>query len=295
MKYNPRSTGNKLYKVAAVIDHIKQNCNKTEPEQYQSINEQIVPAKSGFSGIRQYNPKKPTKWDFERFVRSGSSGIMHDFFFYTGATGNEKCNDLYVVKRLVERMGILYTATIRKDRMKVCELTSENEMKKMGRGTHRYKCDLNSGLVIVRWYDNECVNVCSNYANPEPFSPVKRWDRVNKKHRNINCRDVIKDQNKSMGGVDIADMLISRFRTTVKRKRWYLKNILFDCVDISKVNAWLLYRRHCNQPQVLQRKQLSLLTFISKIVEGLGSADKVPRGVGRPSKRKSTDDVPAAK
>ena len=39
---------------------------------------------------------------------------------------------------------------------------------------------------------------------------------------------------------------------------------------------------------------MSLLTFISKIAEGLGSANKVRRGVGRPSKRKSTDNVPAA-
>ena len=40
---------------------------------------------------------------------------------------------------------------------------------------------------------------------------------------------------------------------------------------------------------------MSLLTFISKIVEGLWSANKVPRGVGRPSKGKLTDNVPAAK
>ena len=32
-----------------------------------------------------------------------------------------------------------------------------------------------------------------------------------------------------------------------------------------------------------------------KMAEGLGSANKVPRGTGRKSKRKSTDDVPAAK
>ena len=144
---------------------------------------------------------------------------MYDFFFYTGATGNEKCHGPYVVKGLVDglpknvnyslffdnwlctldlcimlkRMGVLSTATIRKDRMKDCDLPSENEMKKMVLGTHRYKCDLNSGLVIVRWYDSKCVNICSNYANPEPFSPVKRWDQVNKEHRIINCPDVIKD------------------------------------------------------------------------------------------------------
>ena len=104
MKDNPGNTENKLYKVAPVIDHVKQNCNKIEPEQYQSMDEQIVPAKTRFSGIRQYSPKKPTKWGFKNFVLSGSNGIMHDFFFYTGATGNEKCNGPYVVKRLVESL-----------------------------------------------------------------------------------------------------------------------------------------------------------------------------------------------
>ena len=34
---------------------------------------------------------------------------------------------------------------------------------------------------------------------------------------------------------------------------------------------------------------------MSKIAESSGSANKVPRGAGRPSKRKSTDDVAAVK
>ena len=144
---------------------------------------------------------------------------MYNFFFYTGAIGNERCNGPYVVKRLVKslpknenyklvlnnwfftldicimlkRLGILSTANIRKDRMKVFDLTSGNKTKKISRGPYLYKCDLNSGLVIVRWYDNKCVNICSNYANPKPFPPVKRWDRVNKKHININYSYVIKD------------------------------------------------------------------------------------------------------
>ena len=51
-KDNPGNTRTKLYKVAPFIDHIKKNCNKIEPEQYQSIDEQIAPVKT-FSGIRQ--------------------------------------------------------------------------------------------------------------------------------------------------------------------------------------------------------------------------------------------------
>ena len=89
-------------------------------------------------------------------------------------------------------------------------------------------------------------------------------------------------------------MPISLYSTTVKTEGWYLK-ILFHCVDISKVNTWLLYHRHCNQLQVLQKNQMFLLVLMSKIAEGSGSANKVPRGAGRPSKRKSTDDVAAVK
>ena len=64
MKDNPGNKGNKLYKVAPVIDHVKQNCNEIKQVQYQSIDEQIVLVKTRFThfiGIRQYNPKKPTK------------------------------------------------------------------------------------------------------------------------------------------------------------------------------------------------------------------------------------------
>ena len=37
-------------------------------------------------------------------------------------------------------------------------------------------------------------------------------------------------------------MLIVLYRTPYKPKRWYLK-VFFRCVDICKINAWLIYRR----------------------------------------------------
>ena len=47
--------------------------------------------------------------------------------------------------------------------------------------------------------------------------------------------------------------------------------------------------------QSTAKKQIFLLTFISKIEERLGTAKKVQKGVDRLSKRKSTNDFPAAK
>ena len=79
-KDDPANKGNRLYKVQPVLDGVRQNCLKLEPESNHSIDEQIIPAKTKYSGIRQYNPKKPTKWGFKNFVCAGKSGIIYDFF-----------------------------------------------------------------------------------------------------------------------------------------------------------------------------------------------------------------------
>ena len=314
---DPENKGNKLYKISPVLEHVPDNCVLIEPEIENSIDEQIIPAKTRFSGIRQYNPKKPVKWGFKNFVRSGASGIMYDFFLYTGSTTSktEKCNGSYVVNRLIEclpkhdnfklffdnwfcsldlcrnlrSMGILTIATIRADRMHGCLLPTEKELKKGGRGSHSFKSDANSGIIVTRWYDNKCVNLCSTYTNPNDVSDIRRWDRIKKEYIEISCPNVVKEYNKSMGGVDLSDMLISLYRTNIKSKRWYLK-VLFHCIDIAKVNGWLLYRRHCTQLRKPKISQLTLLKFTSQIASGLAYAGKVPASVGRP-KRKSTGTV----
>ena len=89
-----------------------------------------------------------------------------------------------------------------------------------------------------------------------------------------------------MGGVDLADMFIALCRSPMKTHRWYLK-VLIHCVDIHKVNSWLLYRCYKNQLSIPKRNQMALLKFSSKITDGLLYEGKpVDRPVGRPPKRK---------
>ncbi|XP_065645485.1 uncharacterized protein LOC136075962 [Hydra vulgaris] len=204
-----------VYKIASVLDHVRQNCFSIKPENGHSIDEQIISAKTRYSGIRQYNPKKASEVGFQKLC-------------------------------------ILTTATIRNNRMRGCCLPTESELRKKGRGSHRYKCDINSGIIITR-YDNRCVNLCSIYCDPDLISYVKRWNRTEKNFVNINSPSVVKEYNQCMGGVDSCDMLISLYRTNIKIKRWYIK-ILFHCIDICKVNGWLIYRRHCNQLNIAKMK-----------------------------------------
>ena len=75
-----------------------------EPEPVHSIDEQIIPAKTKGSEIRQYNPKKSKKWGFKMFVLAGQSGMMYDFFLYAGKDSANKndCSAANVVLRLSE-------------------------------------------------------------------------------------------------------------------------------------------------------------------------------------------------
>ena len=149
---------------------------KIEPERVQSIDEQIIPAKTSRSGIRQYNPKKPCKWGFKMFAGAGASGFTYDFFLYSGAksTGGIQCTTENVVLHLVKDLyfklcfdnwfcslrlclrlkdlGILTIATVRSNRNAKCPLDSDKYkyLKKRGRGASCFKTDTNSDLVVLK-------------------------------------------------------------------------------------------------------------------------------------------------
>ena len=98
------ATSGKLFKVKPLLDAISNNCLRFEQEQNQSVDEQMIPAKTKRSAIRQYLPKKIHKWGFKNFVRAGELGITYDFFIYSGAytLGEAQCSCEDIVLRLIE-------------------------------------------------------------------------------------------------------------------------------------------------------------------------------------------------
>ena len=57
----------------------------------------------------------------------------------------------------LKEWGIWAVGTIRQYRMRRCELKGEEVLKNEGRGAFHAAVDLNSGLTIVRWFDNKQV------------------------------------------------------------------------------------------------------------------------------------------
>ena len=85
-----------------------------------------------------------------------------------------------------------------------------------------------------------------------------------------------------MGGVDLSDIFISLYYTKFKTKRCYLK-IMDHCIDICKVNAWLIYRRYFHKRKSLKTNNLAW------IASALIRARTVVNQVGRTPKCKSSE------
>lgn len=45
-----------------------------------------------------------------------------------------------------------------------------------------------------------------------------------------------------MGGVDLMNSMIGRCRIIMRSKKWYMK-IFYHLIDMSIVNAWILFKR----------------------------------------------------
>ena len=100
--------------------------------------------------------------------------------------------------------------------------------------------------------------------------------------------------NKSMGGVDLANMLLALYRINVKTRHWYIK-VSWHLVDIAKVNGWILYWRHYAQNSLPPKDKLSLSKFSTKLSEALIHTNKPSTSRGRPNKRACLENLLATK
>lgn len=154
--------------------------------------------------MKQYLPKKLYKWGFKMFTRAGVSGIIYDFAMYVGegtcpsyGLGISSDIVLHLSKTIPENQnfklffdnwftsvslmialkqrGILAVGTIRANRIKNCELKSEKELQKYGRGSSDLKFENVHNLIMCRWYDNKIEQLISNYIGENPMNTCNRW------------------------------------------------------------------------------------------------------------------------
>ncbi|KAF3834757.1 hypothetical protein F7725_027315 [Dissostichus mawsoni] len=94
----------KLFRIRPVLEALEETFRTAvDPEEFQSIDEQMIPFKGRLS-IKQYIPKKPKPWGVKVWVRAGSSGYMYRFEVYQGAAVRGQISQLGMAADVVIRL-----------------------------------------------------------------------------------------------------------------------------------------------------------------------------------------------
>ena len=171
---------------------------------------------------------------------------------------------LVILEELLKKR-IFVAGTIRNNRLEKCPLKSENELKKIGRGSSHSVTTKGGELVAVQWYDNKAVSMCSNFVGVEPEDQVRRWDKKEKKYIFIKRPAIVRYYNISMGGVDQSDFLIALYRTFIRSKKWTLR-VIFNYFNLEVINA---RQRDMKNSEMKKKETMDLLEFTTGVAEAL--------------------------
>lgn len=302
---NPSDNSYKFFKIRPLYNSIKKRCNELHLEKNLCIDEQMVPFK-GHIGLKQYMRGKPNPWGLKLYLLCGAGGLVNDLLLYQGESieldyetkTNFGLGGTVVLKlcdRLKKNLHIVYfenfftsynllnalqekniyaAGTARINRFGNPPLITDKQLKKMGRGTSyevtgltEFKGKINE-IGIIKWYDNKGVVLASKFLTSGITDEVKRWNKKEKKFITLERREIIKLYNKSMGGVDLHDQLISYFRTFIRSRKWTLRMVTHS-FDMACTNSWMEYRidtSHCNT-----QNKMDLLLFRQQLARSLTS------------------------
>ena len=272
-----------------------------------SVDEMIVKY-YGHNCLKQFLRGKPIRFGYKLWALCGTSGYCYNFDLYCGKRSTAEHNDgmllgSKVVMNMLEavknpdshsvffdnfftgydllvhlrNLGYQATGTIRENRLRKCPLKPTNIMKKEERGSYDSAFDTNEEILFVRWSDNKCVCIGTNYDTIEPVHKVKRWQSEIKAKGEISQPNVVKSYSTHMRGVDHHDWLAAKYATSLRGKKWYWP-IFTRILDMAVVNAWIIHKF------VHEGKdQLNLITFRREICVPYLKLGDVSGGLGKKS------------
>uniref|UniRef100_A0AAR2KQS2 PiggyBac transposable element-derived protein domain-containing protein n=1 Tax=Pygocentrus nattereri TaxID=42514 RepID=A0AAR2KQS2_PYGNA len=285
----------RFVKIRPVLDALKETFpSALDPEEFQSVDEMMIPYKGRLS-IKQYVPKKPKPWGIKVWVRAGSSGYMYNFEPYQGPAGGRGeisqlgmagdvvmrlCQDIqdknhkvffdnffctFPLLQALEHQGIYGTGT--------------SEKRKANEARRKRIClcrDNAQNITVTRWLDSSVIHMASSCTGLSPTDVAQRWSKKEKQMLNIQRPFSVKLYNQHMGGVDLMDQCVAMYPHRRRNKRWYIR-VFFHFLDVTTVNAWLLYRMSGNEAK-------GLLHFKASIAHALINAGSMKIHTrGRPS------------
>ncbi|KAJ8883086.1 hypothetical protein PR048_014925 [Dryococelus australis] len=104
----------------------------------------------------------------------------------------------------------------------------------------------------------------STFVGSEPVHSVKRYDRKTKTALQVQYPDIISQYNHHMGGVDLLDSIVGCYKIVLRSKKSYFR-LFYHLLDLSVINAWLLYRRVSVTKCLNRNKTINLADFKKEV------------------------------
>lgn len=284
----------KVFKVQPLVKALNKNFMKFGIfDKNISIDEQMVPYR-GRHSAKMFMKNKPIRFGFKKWIMASSSGYVYNFKIYTGKSDNynrelglggsvvtEFANNVESLSNInfyfdnfftsyklmveLKNKGINATGTVRQNRIKKCPMILPKLMSKKSRGEYEVYREKNLNIYCIQWNDTKPVTIMSNCYNAFPLKNVKRYIKTEKKYISVNQPFIIYKYNKFMGGVDLADNLISCYRINIKGKKWYWP-LFTNMISLAVINSLKIYN-------IINNTKIDLLEHTRNIVTGLITAN----------------------
>ncbi|KAF0299728.1 PiggyBac transposable element-derived protein 3 [Amphibalanus amphitrite] len=293
----------RLWKIRPLLDAIRQRCLQLDRPETVAVDEQMIPF-TGTTSLKHYVPNKPNPVGLKNWVLAGDNGLMLDFeidqgkskliSMLTDARPGVGLGEA-VVLRLSETLPVeskVYfdrfftslplldalsdrnlkaTGTIMKNRIpKPVKIPTQKDLGTRGTSQCSVRQDPAKGpLGITTWLDNKPVILASNHEGIYPEDECRRWSKRDRKFIAVSRPAVVRLYNRSMGGVDLLDRMVSYYRTSARTKKWTVRVIL-HMLDVTATNCWIEYKNELERTGHGERKDmLQMMDFKLRLAEQL--------------------------
>lgn len=268
----------------------------------------------GRHGIKQFLRGKPIRFGYKLWALCGSGGYCYNFDLYCGKSddGNKEPLGSRVVKQMLspvadpnshavffdnfftshgllcelKELGFRATGTLRQNRISKCPLENDKLFTKKEKGAYQFVFDSNNEITIVKWKDNACVTIATNYDFVEPHLLVSRRAKGGQSNK-IKQPLVVSKYNQHMGGVDHHDWLLEKHKIEIRGKKWYWP-IFVRVLEMAIVNSFIIYNKVNEEKLPIKEIRRSIALTYLKL--GINQRKSVGRPLAVQTSRKKIPD-----
>ncbi|KFM60345.1 PiggyBac transposable element-derived protein 2, partial [Stegodyphus mimosarum] len=310
-KLHQYNKNDKSFKIRPLLEMLSKNFQKWGIfHENLSVDEMIV-RYYGHHTLKQFIKSKPIRFGYKLWALCGNDGYCYNFALYCGKETNTSESDklplgtkvvlnlLSIVEdpkshrvyfdnfftshallKKLKELKFRASGTIRENRTEKCPIMDDKKMSKKERGFYDSKFDTTNEILVVKWKDNKCVSLATNFDTIMPLSSVQRWSVEKKEKVKVNQPHAISSYTSFMGGVDLHDWLLEKHSIAIRGKKWYFC-LITRMIDMAVVNAYLIYKRIHRSMSIKDFRRYIAVTYLKK-----GADSKAI--LGRPVQRRIT-------